>query len=111
MSKRRRMAPGVSGGSPSRMRPYGFSRTRATRAPRLTFDTQARYHLELILGYRVSPIITIRNIQTYLNDLTVKIDDIWDQSGGRLSVKQQKQVQIIKRTQAWLVNVAEGLPE
>jgi hypothetical protein len=105
------MEPGVSGGSPSRMRPYGFSRTGATRTPRFTFDTKARTHLELILGYHISPVITIRNIQTYLDDLNVKMADLWDQSGGRLSAKQQQHVTIIKRTQAWLVKVAEGLPE
>ncbi len=92
------------------LRPYGFHRRGATRAPRYTFDTKAREHLRALLGYPISPVITIRNIQHYLDDLTVVMDDMWNQSGGRLSARQQQQVRIIKRTQAWLVRVAEDLP-
>jgi len=92
------------------LRPYGFHRRGATRAPRYTFDTKAREHLRALLGYPISPVITIRNIQHYLDDLTVVMDDMWNQSEGRLSARQQQQVRIIKRTQAWLVRVAEGLP-
>lgn len=93
------------------LRPYGFHRKGAARAPRLTFDTPARRHLESLLGYKVSPVITIRNIQKYVDDLTTVIDRMWDYNQGRLSAKQQKQVTIITRTQAWLQKVAEGLPE
>lgn len=93
------------------LRPYGFHRKGATRAPRLTFDTKARYHLEALLGYKVSPVITIRNVQKYHDDLTTVIDRMWDFNEGRLSAKQQKQVRVIKRTQVWLQKVAEDLPE
>ena len=93
------------------LRPYGFTRRGATRAPRLTFDTPARRHLEALLGYRVSPVITIRNVQKYLNDLTGITDRMWDESDGRLSARQQQQVRVIKRTQDWLIKVVEGLPE
>lgn len=93
------------------LRPYGFRRKGATRAPRLTLDTKARRHLEALLGYTVSPIITIRNLQKYIDDLTSVIDRMWDYHQGRLSAKQQQQVRIIKRTQSWLHKVAEGLPE
>jgi len=92
------------------LRPHGFSRKGLARAPRFTFDTKARDHLTAILGYPISPIITIRNVQHYLDDLTVVIDDLWSMSGGRLSARQQQQVRIIKRTQAWLVRVVENLP-
>lgn len=93
------------------LRPYGFRRKGMTRAPRLTLDTPARHHLELLLGYKVSPVITIRNLQKYIDDLTSVIDRMWDYNQGRLSAKQQQQVRVIKRTQQWLHRVAEGLPE
>jgi hypothetical protein len=93
------------------LRPYGFHRKGATRAPRLTFDTPARRLLESLLGYKVSPVITIRNVQKYYDDLTTVIDRMWDYHEGRLSAKQQQQVRVIKRTQAWLQKVAEDLPE
>ena len=92
------------------LRPYGFHRRGATRAPRYTFDTKAREHLRALLGYPISPVITIRNVQQYINNLTVVIERMYDATDGRLSAKQQQQVRIIKRTQAWLVRVAENLP-
>lgn len=91
-------------------RPHGFSRKGLTRLPRYTFDTKARAHLQALLGYPIAPVITIRNLQHYLDDLSVLIGDLWDQSEGRLSARQQQHVRIIKRTQAWLVRVAENLP-
>jgi hypothetical protein len=93
------------------LRPYGFRRKGATRAPRFTFDTKARDHLKALLGYPISPVITIRNVQKYLDDLTTVIDRMWDFNEGRLSAKQQQQVRVIKRTQAWLQKVVEDLPE
>jgi hypothetical protein len=90
------------------LRPYGFSRRGAKRAPRETFDRKAQEHLTALLGYRVSPVITIRNLQKYVNDLTAVIDRMWDQSDGRLSARQQKQVQIITRTQEWLTKLSIG---
>lgn len=92
------------------LRPHGFRRVGATRAPRYTFDTKARDHLRLLLGYPISPVITIRNVQKYVDDLTSVIDRMWDFNEGRLSAKQQQQVRIIRRTQTWLTKVAEGLP-
>ena len=92
------------------LRPYGFHRKGVTRAPRYTFDTKARDHLKALLGYPIAPVITIRNVQKYLDGLTAVIDRMYDYTDGRLSAKQQQQVRIIKRTQAWLVRVAEDLP-
>jgi hypothetical protein len=92
------------------LRPHGFSRKGATRAPRFTFDTKARDHLKLLLGYPIGPVITIRNIQRYINDLSDVIGRLWDDTDGRLSARQQQQVRIIRRTQTWLAKLAEGLP-
>ena len=92
------------------LRPHGFSRKGPTRLPRYTFDTKARAHLHALLGYAISPVITIRNIQRYLDDLTTVIDRMWDFHEGRLSAKQQQQVRMIRRTQTWLARVAENLP-
>ncbi len=108
--KRKRMPGGVSGGSPSTMRPFGFSRGGPTKRPKFTFDTATRHMLEALTGEHITPVITRANLQRYVWILGEKIDELWDATGGRLSAREQRHVLTIKRVITWLQDISQDFP-